>query len=48
MNDPETITSPANPRIKQAAALREADQRRSTGLTVVDGRRETDAPKTSR
>jgi TrmH family RNA methyltransferase len=40
MNDPETITSPANPRIKQAAALREADQRRSTGLTVVDGRRE--------
>jgi tRNA G18 (ribose-2'-O)-methylase SpoU len=40
MNAAETITSPANPRIKQAAALRDADERRATGLTLVDGRRE--------
>lgn len=36
----ETITSTANPRIRAAAALREADARRATGLTLVDGRRE--------
>jgi TrmH family RNA methyltransferase len=36
----ETITSPANPRIRAAAALRDADARRDTGLTLVDGRRE--------
>jgi len=36
----DTITSPANPRIKQAAALRDGDERRATGLTLVDGRRE--------
>jgi RNA methyltransferase, TrmH family len=36
----ETITSPANPRVKEAAALRAADARRSSGLTLVDGRRE--------
>lgn len=36
----ESITSPANPRIKRAAALRDADDRRATGLTLVDGRRE--------
>ncbi|MBM4012847.1 MAG: RNA methyltransferase [Planctomycetes bacterium] len=36
----ESITSPANPRIKRAAALRDADGRRTTGLTLVDGRRE--------
>lgn len=36
----ETITSPANPRVRAAAALREADARRTTGLTLVDGRRE--------
>lgn len=36
----ETITSPANPRVRTAAALREADARRATGLTLVDGRRE--------
>jgi RNA methyltransferase, TrmH family len=36
----ETITSPANPRVKEAAALRDADARRSSGLTLVDGRRE--------
>ena len=36
----ETITSPANPRVRAAAALREADARRETGLTLVDGRRE--------
>jgi len=40
MNDFESITSPANPRIKHAAALRVADARRSSGLTLVDGRRE--------
>lgn len=36
----DTITSPANPRVRQAAALREADARRDSGLTLVDGRRE--------
>jgi len=36
----ETIRSPANPRVRAAAALREADARRTTGLTLVDGRRE--------
>lgn len=36
----ESITSPANPRVKQASALRDADARRATGLTLVDGRRE--------
>ena len=36
----ETITSPANPRVRAAAALRDADSRRATGLTLVDGRRE--------
>ncbi len=40
MNEPESITSPANPRVKRAAALREAESRRATGLTLVDGRRE--------
>jgi TrmH family RNA methyltransferase len=40
MNIPETITSPANPRVRAAAALRDADTRRTTGLTLVDGRRE--------
>jgi TrmH family RNA methyltransferase len=36
----EQITSPANQRIRQAMALRDADARRTTGLTIVDGRRE--------
>jgi TrmH family RNA methyltransferase len=36
----ETITSPANPRIRAAAALRDASARRASGLTLVDGRRE--------
>jgi TrmH family RNA methyltransferase len=36
----ETITSPTNPRVRAAATLREADARRKTGLTLVDGRRE--------
>lgn len=40
MNGVEPITSPANPRVKHAAALRDADARRATGLTIVDGRRE--------
>lgn len=37
---PDVITSPANPRIRAAARLRDADARRETGLTLVDGRRE--------
>jgi len=37
---PETITSAANPRVKDAARLRDAGARRSTGLTLVDGLRE--------
>jgi len=36
----ETITSPANPRVRQAARLRDGRQRRATGLTLVDGIRE--------
>jgi TrmH family RNA methyltransferase len=36
----DTITSSANPRVRQAARLRDADARRETGLTLVDGRRE--------
>lgn len=40
MNAPETITSPANPRVKRAAALRSARDRKQTGLTLVDGVRE--------
>jgi TrmH family RNA methyltransferase len=40
VNPVETITSPANPRVKQAARLRDAGDRRATGLTLVDGIRE--------
>ena len=40
MNRFEVITSPANPRVRAAAALREAEARRETGQTLVDGRRE--------
>ncbi len=36
----EPITSASNPRILAAARLRDARQRRDTGLTLVDGRRE--------
>jgi len=36
----EPITSPTNPRVRQAARLRQADARHDTGLTLVDGRRE--------
>ena len=36
----ETITSPANPRLRQAARLRDPRGRRETGLTLVDGLRE--------
>ena len=36
----DPITSPANPRVKQAVALRAAGERRRTGLTLVDGMRE--------
>lgn len=35
-----TISSPANPRVRGAARLREAATRRETGLTLVDGLRE--------
>lgn len=40
MDPSETITSPANPRVKQAARLRDSGERRATGLTLVDGVRE--------
>ena len=40
MSQFETISSPANPRVRATAALRNADARRDTGLTLVDGRRE--------
>jgi len=40
MIQPEEITSPANPRVRDAARLRDADARRTTGLTLVDGLRE--------
>lgn len=36
----DTITSAANPRVRQAARLRDADARRASGLTLIDGRRE--------
>jgi TrmH family RNA methyltransferase len=36
----DTITSAANPRVRQAARLRDADARRETGMTLIDGRRE--------
>ena len=36
----DTITSAANPRVREAARLRDADTRRETGLTIIDGRRE--------
>lgn len=34
---PLVITSPANPRLKQAAALRRRRERDTTGLTLIDG-----------
>ncbi len=40
MTPHETITSSSNPRVRRAAALRAADARRESGLTLVDGRRE--------
>jgi TrmH family RNA methyltransferase len=36
----DTISSAGNPRVREAARLRDADARRETGLTLVDGRRE--------
>jgi len=36
----DTITSATNPRVRQAARLRDADARRESGLTLIDGRRE--------
>ena len=38
----DMITSSANPRVQEAARLREADARRTTGFTLVDGLREID------
>jgi TrmH family RNA methyltransferase len=38
---PTTIDSPANPRIKAALRLRERHERDATGLTLVDGGRES-------
>jgi TrmH family RNA methyltransferase len=40
MNAIETITSPANPRLRPVADLRTAAGRRAGDLTIVDGRRE--------
>jgi len=37
---PAPITSPANPRVREAASLRDHVPRRDSGLTLVDGRRE--------
>ena len=36
----DTITSGSNPQVREAARLRDADARRATGLTLIDGRRE--------
>jgi len=36
----DPITSVSNPRVREAVRLRDADGRRATGLTLVDGRRE--------
>ena len=36
----EEIRSAANPRVRQASLLRDANARRETGLTLIDGRRE--------
>jgi TrmH family RNA methyltransferase len=36
----DTITSASNPRVREAARLRDADARRETGRTLIDGRRE--------
>lgn len=40
MTPHDPITSPANPRVRQASLLRAAEERRRSGLTLVDGRRE--------
>jgi TrmH family RNA methyltransferase len=40
MSDTDRITSPGNPRLRAATALREARERRRTGRTLVDGARE--------
>lgn len=42
MTEPDRITSPANPRIKAASRLRDAAERRSRGLTLIDGIREVE------
>jgi TrmH family RNA methyltransferase len=40
VDGPTRIESPANPRVRAAAGLRERRQREATGLTLVDGGRE--------
>jgi len=40
MTPHETIQSASNPRVRQAALLRDASERRATGHTLVDGLRE--------
>lgn len=40
MTPHDPITSPTNPRVRQASLLRGAEERRRSGLTLVDGRRE--------
>ena len=40
MSPRHTITSPSNPRVRAAAALRDAAARRESGLALVDGARE--------
>lgn len=40
MSERPVLSSPANPRIKAAAGLREVRERRRTGMTLVDGVRE--------
>jgi RNA methyltransferase, TrmH family len=44
---PVTINSPANPRIRAAAALRQRRDRERTGLTLIDGIRELDRALTA-
>jgi TrmH family RNA methyltransferase len=42
MTETDRITSPANPRLKAAARLRDATDRRRRGLTLIDGLREVE------
>ena len=44
----DLITSTANPRVKAAARLRDAGERRRQGLTLIDGRREIERAAAAR